>query len=183
MQPATASFLAHTDRFADTVRAVEAAGAWSAPSPCEGWSAAGVVDHVVDTQRDFLAQRDVDLGARSGGGPAAVWDDHLDAVRLVVADDALVGATYDGYFGPTTMAETLRDFYGFDLHVHRWDLGRAADQDVAWDEAETDAVERALDGFGDSLYLDGICRPAVDPPTGASRQTRLLARTGRRAWA
>jgi len=60
---------------------------------------------------------------------------------------------------------------------------RAADQDVAWDEAETDAVERALDGFGDSLYLDGICRPAVDPPTGASRQTRLLARTGRRAWA
>lgn len=180
MHPAIEQHLVVADRFTETVAAVDQAGAWTSPSPCEGWDAAAVVDHVVDTQRDFLAQRGVDTGPRPTGGPAAVWGGHEAVVRRVAADDDLVGAAYDGYFGPTTLAETLRDFYGFDLLVHRWDLGRAAGLDVTWDQQETDAVEQALAGFGDSLYLDGICRPAVDPPPDASRQSRLLARTGRR---
>lgn len=181
MHPALAQHLADADRFSTTVSAVDRAAAWSSPSPCQDWDAAAVLDHVVDTQRDFLAGRDVDTGPRPAGGPAAVWGEHQALVRRVAADDDLVGAPYDGYFGPTTLAATLRDFYGFDLLVHRWDLGRAAGLDVTWDDREADAVEQALDGFGDSLYMEGICRPAVTPPAGASRQTRLLARTGRQA--
>lgn len=171
---------AHADRF---TAVVEAAGDtdWSSPSPCEGWTAADVLDHVVDTQRDFLDNRGADVGARPEGTPHEVWAAHRDVVRRVTADDAFVSEEYDGYFGRTTVADTLANFYGFDLLVHRWDLARALGQDVTWDDAELDKIEASLDGFGDALYSDGVCKPAIEVPAGASRQERVLGRMGRRA--
>ncbi len=181
MHPAIESYLRNADRFTATVDAVDSGAAWSAPSPCEEWDAAALLGHVVGTQRDFFASRGAELGAVTEEDPATRWREHLAGVRAVVADDALVETAYDGYFGPTTLAETLRDFYGFDLTVHRWDLGRAGGQEVVWDDSELDAIEQAIDGLGDSLYLPGVCKPALDPPAGATRQQRLLARMGRRA--
>ena len=32
---------------------------WSSPSPCEGWSALDVLDHVLMTQRGLLAERGI----------------------------------------------------------------------------------------------------------------------------
>ena len=171
-------YLTNADRFAAVA---DAGGDWTAASPCEGWTARDVLDHVVDTERDFLTKRDIDCGPRPEGDPQRIWRAHLDGVRRVVADDALVSAEYDGYFGRTSIADTLANFYGFDLIVHRWDLGRALGQDVRWDEAEMDRLEAAMAGFGDALYSEGVCRPAVDVPADASRQTRLLGRMGRRA--
>jgi len=171
-------YLTNADRFSAVV---DAAGDWTAPSPCEGWTARDVVDHVVDSQRDFLSRQDLDAGSRPTGDAQAVWRAHLAGVRRVVADDAAVTREYDGYFGRTTVAETLADFYGFDLVVHRWDLGRALGQEVQWTEEEMDRLETAMKGFGDALYSDGVCKPAVDVPTDADRQTRLLGLMGRRA--
>jgi uncharacterized protein (TIGR03086 family) len=171
---------AHADRF---TAVVGAAGdtEWSSPSPCEGWTAADVLDHVVDTQRDFLDKRGADVGARPEGTPQEEWAAHRDVVRRVTADDAFVSEEYDGYFGRTTVADTLANFYGFDLLVHRWDLARALGQDVTWDDAELDKIEASLEGFGDALYSDGVCKPAIEVPAGASRQERALGRMGRRA--
>ena len=46
----------------------------------------------------------------------------------------------------------------------------------------TRILERVhLDGFGEPLYAEGICTPALDPPDGADEQTRVLAKLGRRA--
>ncbi len=75
----------------------------------------------------------------------------------------------------------MRDFYGWDLVVHRWDIGRAVGQEVAWSEAECAFVGRELAGFGDQLYADGVCRPALDVTEGVDEQTRVLALLGRRA--
>ena len=171
---------AHADRF---TAVVEAAGDtdWSSPSPCEGWTAADVLDHVVDTQRDFLDKRGADVGARPEGTPQEVWAAHRDVVRRVTADDAFVSEEYDGYFGRTTVADTLANFYGFDLLVHRWDLARALGRDITWDDAELDKIEASLDGFGDALYSEGVCKPALDVPADASRQEQVLGRMGRRA--
>jgi uncharacterized protein (TIGR03086 family) len=171
---------AHADRF---TAVVEAAGDtdWSSPSPCEGWTAADVLDHVVDTQRDFLDKRGADVGARPEGTPQEEWAAHRDVVRRVTADDAFVSEEYDGYFGRTTVADTLANFYGFDLLVHRWDLARALGQDVTWDDGELDKIEASLEGFGDALYSDGVCKPAIEVPAGASRQERALGLMGRRA--
>jgi uncharacterized protein (TIGR03086 family) len=176
----TSVYDTRADRFTTVV---ETAGDtdWDRPSPCDGWTAADVVDHVVDTQRDFLDRRGADLGPRPAGSPAQVWAAHRDAVRRVTADDAFVSEEYDGYFGRTSVADTLGSFYGFDLLVHRWDLARALGGDVKWDDTELDQIEAALDGFGDALYADGVCKPALDVPAGASRQERVLGRMGRRA--
>ena len=175
----TQDYLTDADTFTALLATPDAD--WGAASPCEGWSAADVVDHVVDTQRSFLAQRHADLGERPTGTPPQVWGAHDDAVRRLLADDAFAATTYDGFFGPTTVGETLTRFYGFDLLVHQWDLARAFGRDVVWDEEQMDRIEQALDGFGEHLYADGICRPALDVGDDAPRQTRLLARMGRAA--
>lgn len=107
-------------------------------------------------------------------------DAHDAAVRELLADEAFATSEYDGFFGPTTAADTMRDFYGWDLVVHRWDLGRAVGQDVVWDDAERTFVATGLTGFGDHLYAEGICRPAVPAPDDADEQTRVLALLGRR---
>ena len=160
---------------------VSAGGDWSGASPCEEWTARDVLDHVVDTQRSFLEQRGAAVGGRPDGTPEQVWAGHVDAVRRVLADHAFATEEYDGYFGRTSVADTLANFYGFDLVVHRWDLARGLGQDAAFTEQEMDALETAMAGFGDMLYSDGVCKPALDAPADAPRQERLLARMGRRA--
>lgn len=178
MNPTLESYLANAERF-DTVVA-DPRAVWTAPSPCSEWTAGGVFEHVVETQRSFLEGRGADLGAAPTGTPSEVWAAHVGAVAGVGADDELVSTTYDGYFGPTTVAETLRDFYGFDLIVHRWDLGQAFGLDVTWSEEEMDLLETAMAGFGDALYSEGVCATAIEVADDAPRQERILGRLGRR---
>lgn len=178
MQPQIARYFDTASRFSAVV---DGATDWSSPSPCAGWTGADVLDHIVDTQRDFFAQRGRGLGLRPAGEPAIRCYKHLDGVRGVVADDDLVTAEYDGYFGRTTLADTLADFYGFDVIAHRWDLGRATSQPVSFSPDEMDALEKAIAGFGDALYSEGICARPVDVPADTSRQDGILVTLGRRA--
>lgn len=153
---------------------------WDAASPCAGWSARDVLGHVVQTQREFLGSHDVDLGdAPDLADPAAAWRQHDRDVRSALADDTIGEREFDGYFGRTTVGETLTTFYGFDLMVHRWDLARAAGRDERFTDDELGALETSVEGFGDQLYAEGICKPGVTAPEGADRQQRLLARLGR----
>lgn len=178
MNPTIEDYLANADRF-DAVVGTGSGGEWTAPSPCAGWSAAAVLDHVVETQRSFLTDRGADIGARPAGTPAEVWASHVAAVATATADDEFVTREYDGYFGPTTVADTLKSFYGFDMIVHRWDLGRALGQEVSWEESEMDLLEQAMVGFGDALYSEGVCGPPVDVSADAPRQHKILGRLGR----
>jgi hypothetical protein len=102
-------------------------------------------------------------------------------MRELLADPAVAGMEYDGVFGPTTVGASIVAFHGFDLVVHRWDLATAAGLDERLTEAELDLVDRSADGFGEHLYAEGVCQPALTVPDGADRQERVLARLGRRA--
>jgi len=156
---------------------------WAAPSPCEGWSARDVLGHLITTQREFLSGRGVDLGEAPDldADPAAAWRDHAKRVAEALADDALPQRAFDGFFGPTTVGATFEQFYVWDMLVHRWDVARAVGADDALSGAELGSIEAGADRFGEALHMDGICRPAVEPPAGADRQARVLARLGRRA--
>lgn len=180
--PPVLSYDARADAFGRVVDTVAAASAWSAESACEGWTAQELVAHLIDTQRDFLGRHDLDIGARPDldADPAAAWHAHDSAVRALLADPAVAGHEFDGFFGTTTVGETLTGFYGFDLLVHRWDLARAAGVDERFSDAELSAVEASLPGFGEHLYDEGVCAPAIEVGDGADRQTRLLATLGRR---
>src|SRR3712207_6942465 len=76
--------------------------AWDRPSSCEGWTVRDVVRHLVQTQREFLTQRGVDLADEPDvdADPAAAWRAHARRVAAALADEAVAGAEYDGYFGP-----------------------------------------------------------------------------------
>ena len=148
------------------------------PSPCEGWDGAAVLEHLITTQRDFLGKHTTmpELGATD---PLERWREHISQVAALLADG--VGELeFDGYFGPTTVGATLARFYGFDMVVHRWDIGAAIGVAVVWDEDELDQVETSIAGFGDHLYAEGICTAPVEAGSGASRQQQLLALMGRR---
>ena len=165
-----------------TVLDVVPAGAWGDHSPCTDWTARQVVAHVVDAQRDFLTGRGHDLGpAPDLTDPAAGLRDHAGRVLALVSRDDVVDAPYEGFFGPTTVGATLVQFYVWDMLAHRWDVARATGQDATLTDAELDRVESGADSFGDALYMDGICRPAVPAHPGADRAARVLARLGRAA--
>lgn len=169
---------------ADAIEAI-ASGAgsqdWERPAPCEGWSARDVIDHLVDTQRDFLSERGLSLPQDATGDPAQRWHDHSRAVSALLADPTVGGTAYEGFFGPTTIEETLAQFYGWDMLVHRWDLGRALGTEVAFTDRELDEIEGPLPMFGDQLYAEGICRSAVQVGADEPRQVQVLARLGRDA--
>lgn len=156
---------------------------WASPSPCEDWSAADVVAHLMDAQRDFLVPHGVDLGDRptSPADVASAWRRHADLVGAALSDEALVSKAFDGFFGPTTVGETFERFYVWDMVVHRWDVARAVGAEADLTEAELDRIERGAEGFGEALHMEGICRPALDASPDASRETRVLAVLGRRS--
>ena len=155
---------------------------WDAPSPCDGWCAADVVEHVIDTERSFLgAHADVGTAPDVAADPAAAWREHDARVRGLLADESVATAEFDGHFGPTTVGDTLVRFYGFDLLAHRWDIARSQGCDERFTGHELAILENAVEGFGDALYSDGICRRPIDVGDDADRQTRLLALLGRDA--
>lgn len=157
--------------------------AWGLPSPCEDWAARDVVRHLVETQRDFLDRHALGLGGAPDvdADPAAAWREHSSRVVEVLADPAVAARAFDGHFGPSTIGDTLAQFYVWDMIVHRWDVATAAGGDAAFTDAELDAIDSGADSFGDALHMDGICKPAVEVPEPADRVARVLARLGRRA--
>ncbi|MBC2934161.1 TIGR03086 family metal-binding protein [Nocardioides sp. zg-1228] len=173
-------FQQRADRFARVLDAVEVAGGdWDVPSPCEGWTARDVVGHVIETQRDFLRQRDLDAGPDPDlADPAAAWRRQRAHVTSVLAD-GVAAREYDSYFGPTTIAATIADFYGWDLVVHGSDVARATGQEWTVSDEEAAALHATADGWGDTLHSEGICAPAVEVGPDASVTDRLLARLGR----
>jgi uncharacterized protein (TIGR03086 family) len=176
MTPLTERYLTQAELF---TAVVDAATDWTAPSPCEEWTATDVVEHVVSTQRGYFDQRGAHLGDLPGDDPSTRWHTHLRQVRDVVADDGFATTEFDGYFGRTTVDELLANFYGFDMTVHRWDLGQAVGVPVTFTDDELDRIEQAVDGLGEMLYSSGACKPPLEVPDDAPRQQRMLGRLGR----
>ena len=156
---------------------------WRAPSPCDGWDAGQVVRHLIETQREFLTGRGLDLGHAPDidGDPAAAWRAHRRRVLALVSQDAVVATPYDGHFGPTTIGDTLERFYVFDMMAHRWDVARAVGSDCVFTDTELDQLEAGIASFGDAIHMEGICKPGVEAPAGADRQSEVLAKLGRLA--
>jgi uncharacterized protein (TIGR03086 family) len=179
------SYLCLAEPFGSVVDRVPAAG-WDAPSPCEGWSARDVLAHVIQSQRGFLAERGVDattsadLDTDRSTDPGGAWRAHQERMCELLADPAVAGMEYDGVFGRTTVGASIVAFHGFDLVVHRWDIAVAAGLDERLTDDELDMLDRSADGFGDHLYDDGVCKPALAAPEGADPQERVLGRLGRR---
>lgn len=167
------------DRFTTVVTGVPDAS-WSAPSPCSGWTAAHVLDHVVESEEQFLQRFDV-APRDTGADRLDRWEGVRVAVQAALDDPAVAGTTYEGYFGQTTLAETVDGFYAPDLVVHAWDIARAAGlSDLEpMPEDEVERIDARFRQMGDVIRAPEVFGPEVQVPADASAQDRLLGFLGR----
>jgi uncharacterized protein (TIGR03086 family) len=168
-------------RLADLMAAVPA-DRWSSPSPCSDWSAADVAEHVVATEADLLGR--MDFATPDGlvtDDVSTSWDAVRTAVQDALDDPMRADHEYDGYFGPTTFAQTIDRFYTSDIVIHTWDLARAAGlpQFEPIEEVEMERIVASYEGLGDMMRQPGLLGPAIDVDDEASEQTKFLAFYGR----
>lgn len=168
--------------FAATVAAVPA-DRWEAPSPCEGWTARDVVQHIIDNHATFerFVGRPLDGVPPVADDPAAAFAAANAVVSAHLHDPETADASFEGeVFGHMTFAEGVDRFLSFDLVVHRWDLATAAGLDVTLPADEVARTREAAAAMGDALRGPGAFGPEVPVPDDADDQTKMLAFLGRR---
>ena len=168
------------DRFTALVRDVTAEDGWDAASPCEDWTASDVLDHVVDSSCSVLGRvdRTPDVPA---DGPTERWTTVRDAMQSAIDDPDVAGTEFEGFFGPTTLAETFDGFMSPDLLVHTWDIARAVglEQYEPMPEDEVERVHARLGSLGPAIRQTGAFGPEVSVPDDAPAQDRFLGFIGR----
>ena len=153
---------------------------WDAASPCEGWTAADVADHIIGGTGYFA-------GA-FGGTPAEVDGDRptqYAAQRAALVDAAsqegVLDRTVTAPFGPVLPIRVMLGIYTTDTLLHTWDLARSIGEEVGLD---ADLLQRSWDG---AKPMDAVLRgnaafgPIVETDDDAPMQARALGFFGRRA--
>ena len=168
------------DGFEARLRGV-GSGQWGSPSPCAGWTAADVVDHVVMTHRRVLGSlQGTEAEALSGTDDRlACWEAARREVEAALADPARASALVGGMFGEQPFESLVGRLVCADTLFHTWDLARATGQDDRLDPA---AVARAIEFLApidEAIRRPGGFGPRIEPPAGADAQTRLLNFGGR----
>ncbi|MCU1453043.1 MAG: hypothetical protein JWN46_1189 [Acidimicrobiales bacterium] len=154
---------------------------WESPSPCDEWTARGVVSHVVATHGMFLGFVDRDLGPIPpvDADPSAAFASVSAVVLADLEDPERAAAGFEGFSGPTTFESSVDRFLSFDLIIHGWDLARATGQDDRIDPVDIDGALEAAQAFGPAMRNPRAFGPEVEPPADADDQARLLAFLGR----
>lgn len=158
--------------------------ALTADSPCPGWSGVDVVQHLIDTQRDFLLLAGADMPDPAPTverlGASLAWRTHAEAVARQLADDGFAEGPHRRSGDGQSVGQAFEATFGLDLLVHRWDIARTLGDETTFSEREMDQIEEALTASGEHLRAKGMLAPPVDVAADASRQDRLIALTGRR---
>jgi uncharacterized protein (TIGR03083 family) len=146
---------------------------WDDASPCEGWAARDVVNHMVfmvdmvagmASGRPAVVEGDVGVPAPGVAGhvlraglveilagpligpdddPGVVWGEHRDALLDVVSNSTSLDRETLGVWGHRTTMSFL-PMAGGDAVVHTWDLARALGQEPV---IEPELAQAALDGW------------------------------------
>ena len=194
----SAQHRAITQRYADrasrfeTIVASAPAGTWSKPSPCEGWVAADVVQHVLDMHAAMLLplKRPLSNAASVEGSPLLAFQSARRDLEDALTDDSVSHTQVPTPMGHMTLAEHIDQVASQDLVIHGWDLAMATGQDHELDPGEVarlwssaqhmDERLRTPGAFGEGVIVYG---PTVPVPDTAPTSHRLLGLLGRDpAW-
>jgi uncharacterized protein (TIGR03086 family) len=165
--------------FTRSVEAAAAKRAWDAPSPCEGWNAGDVVDHLVGNFANLARRCGVDVDLT--GDRTADWAAARDALLKAAAQPGALDAVFDGPGGEMPLGKTLAVFVTTDTLVHTWDLAHAVGGDESLDEELCRrSYERALPA-DEQLRVPGLFGPKLDYGEDDPVQTKMLRFYGRPA--
>ena len=162
--------------------------AWTNPSPCVEWTAVEVFHHVVTTEADLYSRMSfgsvLELGLTEPHDPAALataWTQVREVIQSTLDAPEHSGLKYEGFFGPTTFAETVDRFYSFDLVVHCWDLARATGKRAyeVFDPAEIAKCQTDFADLSDTMRQPALLDPELTVADDADEATKFLAFLGR----
>lgn len=153
----------------------------SAPSPCEGWTAQDIVDHVMGGAPYY---------AREWGGEVPDLQEDTDRATRYRAEsrafaatcrqpgvlDRMVPAPGEGGEFPAAM---MLGMFTADTLIHTWDLARSVGIDV---ELDQELLQRTWDGMVPmeaALRRPDVFGPAVEIDDSAPMQDRAMAWFGR----
>jgi uncharacterized protein (TIGR03086 family) len=173
------------------------------PTPCDAFDVAQLLGHILFAldrvaalgRGDALGHDEVEVESDDWG---ADFRSAADAIRAAWADDRRLAATVDLPWASMTGSNALGTFIN-ELTTHTWDLARATDRTVAWDD---DVVAAAIAAIRRELPVEdrdpiwqsflehapaeaaaGFAPPfanAVEVADDASPIERLVAWNGRR---
>jgi uncharacterized protein (TIGR03086 family) len=154
---------------------------WSQPSPCDGWDARAVVDHMVSAHNMFLGfvGKAFEPSESAANDPVAAWTEARDAMLAALEDPETARTEYDSPFGHSVFEESADRFVTNDVLVHTWDLARAIGGDERLDADEVGVALTAFESIGDSVRSPRVFGPEIPLADDASEQDRLLGFTGR----
>jgi uncharacterized protein (TIGR03086 family) len=147
-----------------------------AATPCDDWDVRTLLNHMLDTQRYFLASARGEEAALPNREPPQTLSDHpdvdFDSMRRDVLD----------VFGDPEVQEKTGPALGIafsDQLLHGWDVARATNQDTTMPEGLAQAAYDTIHGRFTDEQRKGVFKLEVEVGDGASVQDRLLAYTGR----
>jgi uncharacterized protein (TIGR03086 family) len=164
-----------------------AADRWHAATPCPGWDAHDLVNHLVagnlwaaelaagGTIQGVGSQLDGDL---LGDDPAAAYAASAAAAAAVFRRPGALDAPCAVSYGPVP-GSVYAGHRFLDVLVHGWDLAVGTGQDSALDPELIEACQQIIEPQLDAFRSAGAFAPAVAVPADAGAQTRFLAMLGR----
>lgn len=167
---------------AGMTRAVEAAdtrAAWSANSPCEGWTAGDVADHVIDNYISVAARLGHDL--TKSGDRVRDWASARDVVLRAASRKGALDDLVSGPDGEMPLGRFLAVYMEVDTLVHTWDIARAVGADESLDEEACRRCYERLLPADDTMRRSGSFGPRLEFADDDPVQVKALRFFGRPA--
>ena len=167
---------------AGLTRALEAAhakAAWGADSPCEGWTAGDVADHITGNYISVAASLGRDV--TKTGDRLHDWTTARDTVLRAVAGDGRLDTLVPSPGGEMPLGRFLAVYMEVDTLVHTWDIARAVGADESLDEEVCRRCYERLLPADETMRRSGSFGPKLDSDDGDSIQVKALRFFGRPA--
>jgi uncharacterized protein (TIGR03086 family) len=187
MRPLVGLFGRAVDEFARRVVAIEH-GQWTAPTPDTEWDVRALVNHIVVEDlwappllegRTLAQVGDRFDGDQLGDDPVATWRRASAGAVAAVGEDGALDRVVHVSFGDIPGWDYVSQLT-CDHVIHAWDLARAIGANERLDPDLVDFAYEYLSPQVDGWRSAGVFGPGVEVPTGADRQSQLLALSGRR---
>jgi uncharacterized protein (TIGR03086 family) len=114
------------------IAAADTSGAWGADSPCEGWTAGDVADHIINNYIGVAAS--LGSSVTRTGDRVQDWATARDTVLRAAERNGALDTLVTGPGGEMPLGRFLAIYVEVDTLVHTWDIARAVGADESLDE-------------------------------------------------